>query len=73
MSLSWMKRQDLIAVPHDSSGWVVKDPLTLNYAWLDDAEFAILNLLDGRMTFTETLREIRSYRWPDRQLSIPAT
>ena len=65
LNLPWIKRQDLLATPHDSGGWVVKDPLTLNYALLDDAEYAILNLLDGRTSFARMLGVLQQ-RFPDR-------
>lgn len=57
MIFPWIKRPDLIAVPHDSGGWVVKDPLTLHYTLLDDAEYAVLQLLDGRRRFAELLND----------------
>ena len=59
MKFPWVKRTDLVAVPHDSGGWVVKDPLTLQYALLEDHEYSILNLLDGRLTFAEILNRSR--------------
>ena len=59
MTFPWVKRADLVAVPHDSGGWVVKDPLTLQYALLDDYEYSILNLLDGSQTFPQLLQRAR--------------
>ncbi len=56
MNFPWIKRPDLIAVPHDTEGWVVKDPLTLQYALLNDVEYRLLNLLDGRLAFGELLK-----------------
>lgn len=43
----------------------MKDPLTLNYALLDDAEYTILNLLDGRTQFSHLLTVLQQ-RFPDR-------
>ncbi|MEQ9407793.1 MAG: hypothetical protein RIK87_08695 [Fuerstiella sp.] len=63
MKFPWIKRPDLIAVPHDAGGWVVKDPLTLHYALLDDQEYGILNLLDGSLSFPELVRRVRE-TWP---------
>ena len=57
MTFPWIKRPDLIAAPHDTGGWVVKDPLTLQYALLNDLEYRLLNLLDGRTGFPELLRQ----------------
>lgn len=65
MQIPWIKRFDLQATVHDAGGWVVKDPLTLNYALLDDAEYAILNLLDGKTPFPKMLAVLRQ-RFPDR-------
>ncbi len=58
MLFPWIKRPDLISVPHDSGGWVVKDPLTLHYTWLDETEHAILNLLDGKVTLQTLLNSV---------------
>ena len=55
MLFPWIKRPDLISVPHDSGGWVVKDPLRLQYTWLDETEYAILNFLDGHVTLQKLL------------------
>lgn len=60
MTFPWIKRTDLIAIRHDGGGWIVKDPLTLQYALLEDHEYSILNLLDGRYGFAELLRRARS-------------
>ena len=65
LQIPWIKRFDLQATVHDAGGWVVKDPLTLNYALLDDAEYAILNLLDGKTPFPKILAVLRQ-RFPDR-------
>lgn len=59
MLFPWIKRPGLIAVPHDSGGWVVKDPLTLQYAYLNDVEYTILNFLDGRVTLNRLLQRVR--------------
>ena len=68
MNFPWIKRPDLIFQAHDSGGWLIKDPLTLTYTLLDDAEFQILQLMDGTLTLPELLRRAR--RWvPDRHLT----
>ncbi len=59
MQFPWLKRDDLVAVPHDSGGWVVKDPLTLHYTHLDEIEFSVLNLMDGHVSFAEMLEGAR--------------
>jgi len=56
-----------VAVPHDSGGWVVKDPLTLHYTHLDDIEYSVLNLMDGRISFAEVLDRARQL-CPERRL-----
>ncbi|MEO1981987.1 MAG: hypothetical protein ABGZ24_15825 [Fuerstiella sp.] len=67
MQFPWLKRDDLVAVPHDSGGWVVKDPLTLHYTHLDDIEYSVLNLMDGRISFAEVLDRARQL-CPERRL-----
>lgn len=58
MLFPWIKRPDLIAVPYDAGGWVVKDPLTLQYAFLNETEYSILELLDGRVTLQSLLLQV---------------
>lgn len=57
MRCLWIRRPDLVSTPHDNGGWVVKDPVTLQYALLTDFEHHILNLLDGRRSAHEILRQ----------------
>ena len=61
-------RSDLAVSRHDSGGWVVKDPIGLNYTLLDDAEYTILNLLDGRISLSSMMDNLRQ-RFPSKQLS----
>lgn len=61
-------RSDLAVSRHDSGGWVVKDPIGLNYALLDDAEYTILRLLDGRISLSAMMDNLRQ-RFPSKQLS----
>ncbi|MDG2129521.1 MAG: hypothetical protein P8K08_16095 [Fuerstiella sp.] len=65
----WLKRDDLVAVPHDSGGWIVKDPLTMQYTHLDDIEFSVLNLMNGRTSFAGMLERARQL-CPERHLSL---
>lgn len=69
VQFTWLKRDDLVAVPHDSGGWVVKDPLTLQYTHLDEIEFSVLNLMDGRTSFASMLERARQL-CPERRLSL---
>lgn len=69
MQIPWVKRSDLSAMQHDSGGWVVKDPLTLNYVLLDDAEYAILNLLDGNTSLSNVQHGVQQ-RFPQRRLGV---
>ena len=57
--LPWIKRPDLLIDRYDAGSWVVKDPLTLTYTYLDDLECRILQLLDGRITFSGLLNRAR--------------
>ncbi|MEZ6061759.1 MAG: M50 family metallopeptidase [Planctomycetaceae bacterium] len=43
---------------HESEGWVLKDPLTLEYVVLNDLEFNIFNQLDGRVTASRLLQHV---------------
>jgi putative peptide zinc metalloprotease protein len=65
----WLKRDDLVAVPHDSGGWIVKDPLTLQYTHLDDIEYSVLDLMDGRISIGKMLERARQL-CPERRLSL---
>lgn len=65
--ITWQIRRDLTFHPHEAGGWIVKDPLTQRYTWLDDPEYQILRMLDGRITRGEVLRRSAQI-FPDRQL-----
>ncbi|MDG1893772.1 MAG: M50 family metallopeptidase [Fuerstiella sp.] len=69
MQFPWLKRDDLVAVPHDSGGWIVKDPLTLQYTHLDDIEYSVLDLMDGRISIGKMLERARQL-CPERRLSL---
>ena len=69
MLFPWVKRCDLISFPHDSGGWVVKDPLTLHYTLLDDLEFQILSLLNGSIGTSALLRQVQKMA-PDKGLTM---
>ena len=66
--LPWRKRSDLQFAADEGGGWIVKDPLTLQYLILNDLEFHLLQLLDGRRTFDELLSEVRQ-RFTDHRLA----
>ena len=54
----WRMRRDVIALATsggDDAGWTLKDPLSLAYFRLREAEYAVFSLLDGRMTYGELL------------------
>lgn len=68
VDLPWIKRADLQITPHDGGGWVVKDPVLMKYALLDDVECCLLQSLDGRISRSELVdRAVR--RFPDRLLT----
>ncbi len=56
-------RFDLVIRRQDDGRWVVKDPLTLNYSMLSDAEMFVLRSLDGRMNPVSVLEQLRE-TWP---------
>lgn len=69
VDVPWKRRRDLSVVRHDSGGWVVKDPVSLNYALLDDVEFTILQALDGRTSMARIVDSLVR-KFPGRQISI---
>jgi len=54
--IQWIRRSDLIIRRHESDGWVLKDPLTLEYAFLNDLEFDVFRQLDGNISASQLLR-----------------
>lgn len=63
------KRFDLVIRLQDDGRWVVKDPLTLNYSMLSDAEMFVLRSLDGRMNPVSVLAQLRE-TWPASDFSM---
>ena len=58
----WRARRDLVAqsvAVEGEVGWTLKDPLSLAYFRLRDVEFALFNLLDGRVTYAQLLELVR--------------
>lgn len=56
--IPWRMRRDVIArstTGGDDAGWTLKDPLSLSYFRLREAEYAVFSRLDGRMTYGEVL------------------
>ena len=65
-------RRDLIAqrdVASRESGWTLKDPLSLAYFHLRDAEYVVLAMLDGTHTYRGLL-DILSLRFPAERWSV---
>lgn len=61
-TVPWRMRRDVIALATsggDDAGWTLKDPLSLAYFRLREAEYAVFRLLDGRMTYGELLDALR--------------
>lgn len=55
-------RRDVIAQATrggDDAGWTLKDPLSLAYFRLREAEYAVFSRLDGRKTYGEVLETLR--------------
>ena len=60
--IPWRMRRDVIvraAAGGGDAGWTLKDPLSLAYFRLRDAEYAVVRLLDDRMTYGEVLDALR--------------
>lgn len=47
MKFPWIKRNDLIIQPHDTGGWLIKDPVSLQYTLLSSVEFGLFQRMDG--------------------------
>ena len=68
----WRMRRDLIAqrsVAQGESRWTLKDPLSLAYFHLREAEYAVLAMLDGSVTYRSLLEALRS-RFPAEHWSV---
>src|SRR5947209_20224718 len=64
-------RRDLVVRRQRWQGreyWTVKDPLTLKYYRFEAEEFAILSLLDGRIS-SDSIREQFEAQFPPQRLS----
>lgn len=60
--IPWRMRRDLIArtiAGGEDAGWTLKDPLSLAYFRLREAEYAVFSLLDGRVTYGQILESLR--------------
>ena len=68
----WRMRRDLTVracAGGEDAGWTLKDPLSLAYFRLREAEYAVLSLLDGRMTYGQLLDSLRR-RFPAERWSL---
>ena len=60
--IPWRMRRDLIArtsAGGEDAGWTLKDPLSLAYFRLREAEYAVFSLLDGCVTYGQMLESLR--------------
>lgn len=60
--IPWRMRRDVIALASaggGEAGWTLKDPLSLAYFRLREAEFAVFRRLDGQRTYGEVLEALR--------------
>ena len=60
--IPWRMRRDVIALASaggGDAGWTLKDPLSLAYFRLREAEYAVFSRLDGRRTYGEVLDALR--------------
>lgn len=58
--INWTMRPDLIVRSDGPGRWIVKDPVSLRYAMLNDTEYAVLQSLDGRATLTALMQNVTS-------------
>ena len=71
-SLPIRKRPDLIAQREHYLGrsyWIVKDPIGLNYFRFQDEEYAILQMLDGRISLDE-IKERFEDEFPPQKITL---
>lgn len=47
MNFPWKKRDDLIVQRHDTGGWLIKDPVSLQFTLLSSTEFQIFQRLES--------------------------
>ena len=60
--IPWRMRRDVIALASaggGEAGWTLKDPLSLAYFHLREAEFAVFSRLDGQRTYADVLEALR--------------
>ena len=60
--IPWRMRRDVIALASaggGEAGWTLKDPLSLAYFRLREAEYSVFRLLDGRKTYSDVLEALR--------------
>ena len=70
--IPWRMRRDVVALiaPGGSdAGWTLKDPLSLAYFRLREAEYDVFNRLDGRRTYGDILEALRR-RFPAEPWSL---
>ena len=48
MNFPWKRRDDLMIQPHDTGGWLIKDPISLQYTLLSSHEYQVFQRLDGQ-------------------------
>jgi putative peptide zinc metalloprotease protein len=72
-ALQLRRRSDLHAVRHiyrNQSCWVLKDPLGLQFYRLNDEEYALLMMLDGRTTLSEMVERFNRLFAPQRVTAL---
>lgn len=58
--IPWRMRRDVIVrAAAEDAGWTLKDPLSLAYFRLRDAEYTVVCLLDGQLSYGELLAALR--------------
>ena len=70
--LALRKRPDLSAKQqryHGQSYWIVKEPVGLRYFRFQEEEYAILQMIDGRLSLDEIKREFEA-RFPPQKITV---
>ncbi len=67
--IAWAWRRDLAALPNESGGWIVRDPLSERFVFMYEHELLAGRLLDGNQTVEGWCASVRR-SYPDRQVAV---
>ncbi|MCA9050323.1 MAG: hypothetical protein KDA89_16420, partial [Planctomycetaceae bacterium] len=62
--IPWKWREDLVARLHEGGGWIIRDPISADFTFLDDHEYFAARMLTGRLPMGDWMRRL-SNQFPD--------